>query len=170
MRRTGLSIAGAVCLLLASIVTGLGGIIFAAAGHADSMMGMAEESFRQAEAQGNLTEEQKRQMADSREQMNKAMKELNEDPEKRQQLEKMRYYGYFEIVAALIGVIGGVGLLLANAFGKAAGLAGAVLGLLACVWGLIALGVGGIIIQGPFVIMYVVALMGALSLKPATAP
>jgi hypothetical protein len=167
MKRTGISIAGAICLLFASLFTGIGGIGFSLAGNADSMMSIAEQSFQQAEAQGNLTEEQKRQMAQSREQMDKAMAEIN-DPKNRAQMDSLKHYGYFEVLAALIGLVGGVGLLLANGFGKAAGTAAAALGLVACVWGVVVMGLGGIVVQGLFLVMYVVALMGALSLKAQT--
>ncbi len=161
MKRTGISIAGAICLLFASLFTGLGGVGMTFVGHADKLMDYANKA---AEAEGKMTPEQKRQLEESSKQVNEALK----DPEKRQQMESMKNYGYFELLAALVGLVGGVGLLLANGFGKAAGIAGAALGLLACVWGVVVMGLGGIVVQGLFLVMYVVALMGALSLKSQT--
>ena len=156
MERTGLSIAGGILLILASILTGIGGIGFAVAGHADKLMKYAAEHSEQ------FTPEQQQQFEEAR-------KKFESDPEAKKMLPKLKSYGYFEIAAALVGFIGGIGMLTATAFGKTAGALGAVLGLVTCLWALALFGVGAVIVQSIFLILYVLALAGAMSLKPREA-
>jgi hypothetical protein len=162
MKRTGLSIAGGIILLLASIGMGIGGIGFSIAGNAESMMALAKKQIEAAEKNGNLTPQQQQQMEDAKAKMAQAEAELK-DPEKREKLEKLKSYGYFEVFAALVGVIGGIGLLLAGGFGKVSGMIAAVLGAASCAWGL-AIGTGAPV-QIVFLILFGIAFAGAFSLK-----
>jgi len=156
MERTGLSIAGGILLILASILTGIGGIGFAVAGHAEKLMEYAAEHSEQ------FTPEQLQKLEEAR-------KKFESDPEAKKMLPKLRSYGYFEIAAGLVGFVGGIGLLTATAFGRTSGALGAVLGVVTCLWAMALFGVSAVIVQGLFLILFLIALWGALSLKPGEA-
>jgi len=160
MERTGLSIAGGILLLLASICTGIGGTYFAATGNLERLLPVWRAKMTEDDKAGKLKPEQKQQLETS---FAEAEAKLA-DPEFRARLAKLKAYGYFEIAAALVGLIAAIAVLAATAFGRVAGPIGAVLGAATCVWALI---IGAPAqVQGAFLIAYVVAFAGALALRP----
>ena len=166
MQRTGLSIAGGVLLLLASVGTGIGGVVWSVMGNAEALMAMSRKQFEAAEKSGKLTPEQKQQIEAARAKIDETEADLTANPEKRAKLAKLRSYGYFEAFAALVGVIAAIGVLVASGFGKAAGAVAAVLGAATGIWGCtVGTPVPPPALQIAFVVAYGVAFAGALSLK-----
>lgn len=164
VQRTTISVIGGILLLLASLGSGIGGAVFATS---ESLLNFAQRQTEEEAGRGNLTPAEKRRNEENRANIAKVKEELDNDPAKRQKLEDVKTYGGYEVVAALVGIIGGIGLLTAGAFGKYAGIIGAVMGLLACIYALSVLGAGMIVVEGFFMVAYGLAIWGALSLKPA---
>ncbi|HOX43313.1 MAG TPA: hypothetical protein PK668_06935 [Myxococcota bacterium] len=165
MQRTGLSIAGGVAILVASLFTGIGGFGFTIAGKAGDLMDMAREQM--AKQQAPRTEAEARQLEDARAKMAEA-EEMLARSDVQDKMKSMRSYGKFELLAALVGLIGGIALLTATGFGKAAGVVAAVLGLITCAWGFAV--TEAALLQILFALAYGVGLFGALSLAPAPTP
>ncbi len=164
MQRTGLSIAGGVALLIASLFTGIGGFGFSVAGNAGDLMELARVEL--AKQQAPRTEAEAQKLEDARAKMAEADAMLAR-ADVQDKMKAMRRYGKFELLAALVGLVGGIALLTATRFGKLAGIAAAGLGLVTCAWGVKV--TDAAFVQAMFGLAYAVGLFGALSLRPPPA-
>ncbi|HOX05940.1 MAG TPA: hypothetical protein PK280_06025 [Planctomycetota bacterium] len=166
MKRTWLSITGGILLVLLSLGTGLGGMSYVALSTPENMATMLKE-YRRA-----IDEAEKSAPPDQRPQFEEARK-LVADLEARTAgtggevwLASWRPFGYFELFASALGLVGGVALMIGGRFGRTSGLLAGVAGAAACVWGSM-IGVPPPVSTGlqiACLLGYVVAILGAFSI------
>jgi hypothetical protein len=174
MKRTWLSLAGGVLLLHMSLATSFGGLFYVTfsfpANMAEFLQAQRKELDRREQA-GEVTPDQKPTFALAREKLDD-LERRTSGPAGEAWLARWRPFGYFELFAAALGLVGGLGLLIGGAFGKSSGTLAGLAGAATCLWGsmlglppYVSLGV-----QIPFLLGYVAAILGALSIITEPQP
>lgn len=167
MQRTWQSIIGGVVLILFSFATGFGGlawITFSTEKGARQFFSDFRQSLAEAEKNPTATQQQREQIAAMRQKMNDFEKNYD-DENFRTRAARWMPLGFFELMAAVAGVIGGITMIIGGRAGRICGALGAVVGAATCVWATLVGVPIPVAAEVMTLLVYVMVLISALSIN-----